>query len=81
MDYQGIGMITVFLILVTLFVMSITSKTSNFQAAQGAIQSMENKKQGVSTTGGKKGVFVGGKKTKFCRKVIKCTQKMQGSKA
>ena len=26
MDYQGIGMITVFLILVTLFVMSITSK-------------------------------------------------------
>ena len=31
MDYQGIGMITVFLILVTLFVMSITSKTSGYK--------------------------------------------------
>ena len=31
MDYQGIGMITVFLILVTLFVMSITSKTSGYR--------------------------------------------------
>ena len=30
MDYQGIGMITAFLILVTLFVMSITSKTSGY---------------------------------------------------
>ena len=31
MDYQGIGMITVFLILVTLFVWSIMSKTSGYK--------------------------------------------------
>jgi len=31
MDYQGIGMIIAFLILVTLFVTSITSKTSGYK--------------------------------------------------